>query len=404
MKSILTKRSLAVRILFLVTFLTVLPCLGQSETANNESCLNRETDDQDKAYKLHLYAETGLEYTDNVFRLTDSQISRMKAKDYEDVVSRRYKDMDSVSDYIVEPEIGLKFGCDNPLGGKFGLKSWLKYNYYTQNEEKSFPEGGIKLKNTIGEKGVLILGGKFLSGFFKKNYLSDVDDADDDGNIPREERIYSSATYDEYEGIIAYEYVIVKAKSNTISGFDIYPFAGYRSRIYNSTFDNRDQDIGLLGLGIRLEFISRINLNMIYQYENVASPGYQELVLYNEYVSGTDVNGDGVIKKNAPLITSVDRSSNRHTLEFNSTLKLTKRFTLSLGYKNRWTSYTSDNPLDIDHYENDAHRQEIKSGISYDFSKTWSAKFEYNRTDDHDNEDGDYSQNNYLFTIRYNFI
>jgi predicted porin len=67
------------------------------------------------------------------------------------------------------------------------------------------------------------------------------------------------------------------------------------------------------------------------------------------------------------------------------------------------TSYSSDNPLDIEHYDNNAYRQQIKSGITYDFSKKWSAGVEYSRTEDEDDEDGEYSQNNFLLTVRYDF-
>jgi hypothetical protein len=351
----------------------VFPLFSRAQAATTESGGNHETEKTAKDYKLDLYARTGFEYMDNVFRLTDSQISSMETNSIEDRAGGRYKNMDSVSDYIVKPEIELKYKTDSPLGGKFGLTSWLKYNYYTKNEEKSYPEGGIKLKNSIGENGALILEGTFLTGFFKKNYLSDIDDASGDGNISRGERIYSSATYGEYEGMLSYEHEIIKSKKDIISGLSIRPFAGYRSRIFNSIFSNRDQNIGLLGMGINLEFISMVDLEMKYQYEDVSCPGDEELVLFNEYIPATDINGDGEISKNAPVVTSVDRSSSRHIIEVNSKLKLTKDVTWFVGYKNRNTSFTSDNELDIEHYNNHATRQEIKSGIIYDFSKRWSS-------------------------------
>jgi hypothetical protein len=396
--------SLRLRIFSLILFLAVFSLFGRAQAATTESGGNNETEKTAKDYKLDLYARIGFEYADNVFRLTDSQISSMETNSIEDRAGGRYKNMDSVSDYIVKPEIELKYKTDSPLGGKFGLSSWIKYNYYMKNEEKSYPEGGIKFKNSIWENGTLTLEGTFLSGFFKRNYLSDIDDASGDGNISRGERIYSSAIYDEYEGRLVYEHEIIKSKKDIISGLSIRPFAGYRSRIFNSTFSNRDQNIGIAGMGINFGFISRVDLEMIYQYEEVSCPGDKELILYNEYVSGTDENGDGLIKKNAPLETSIDRSSRRHVIEVNSKVKLTKDATWFVGYKNRSTSFTSDNELDVEHYNNHATRQEIKSGISYDFSKRWSAVFEYIRINDEDEEDGDYSQNNYLLTIKYRLL
>jgi len=392
---------LRLRIFCLIICCALFSLCSRAQAATTESGGNNETEKIVKDYKLDLYVRTGFEYADNVFRLTDSQISSMETNSIEDRAGSRYKDMNSVSDYIVKPEIELKYKSDSPLGGKFGLASWLKYNYYTKNEENSYPEGSIKLKNSIGNNGFLTLEGTFLNEYFKRNYLSNVDDASGDGNISRGERIYASAIYDEYEGMLAYEHEIIKNKKDIISGLSIRPFTGYRSRIFNSTFSNRNQNIGVLGLGINLEFISRVALEMNYQYEGVSCPGDEELVLFNEYIPATDINGDGEISKNAPLVTSVDRSSNRHIIEVNSRVKLTKHATWYVGYKNRNTSFTSDNALDVEHYNNHAARQEIKSGISYDFSKRWSAAFEYIRIDDEDDEDGDYLQNNYILTMKY---
>ncbi len=388
----------------LILFLTALPSYSPAQTVIPESGLNERTEKNIIDHKSELYAETGLEYADNVFRLNDFQISSMETNSIEDRAGGRYKDMDSVSDYIVKPEIELKYKSDSPLGGKFGLSSWIKYVYYTKNEKKSYPEGGIKLKNSIGENGTLTLEGTFLNGFFKRNYLSDVDDASGDGNISRGERIYAPAIYDEYEGMFAYEHEIIKSKKDIISELSIRPFAGYRSRIFNSTFSNRNQDIGILGVGINLGFISRVNLEMIYQYEDVSCTGDKELVLFDEYIPATDINGDGEISKNASIVTSLDRSSKRHMLEVNSKFKLTKDVKWFVGYKNRRTSFTSDNELDIEHHNNHATRQEIKSGINYDFSKRWSAALEYISIDDEDDEDGNYAQNNYMFIIKYRLL
>jgi len=403
MKKAVNRISFGLRILFLILLLIIFPLSYRAQASEGESTEKKETGKKDNDLKLKLFAETGVEYTDNVYRLTESQISGMEAIGTNDTAGGHYKNMDSVSDYIVEPVVGIKVNSESPLGGKFGLTSWIRYNYYFENQKSSFPEGRIRLRNSIGENGALTLEGNFLYGYFKKNYLSGVNDINGNGNIPIDERIYSSAIYDEYEGIIAYEHKIINEKKNTISGLDIQPFTGYRVRIYNSTFSNRDQDIAFLGLGLNLEFFSRIGLEMIYKCEGVSSPGNSELILFDETVSGTDVNGDGEIKRNAPLVTPVDRSSMRDTIEINPYFELTKDAWFFMGYERRRTEYTSDNPLDIDHYNQTDYRQQIKTGIRYDFSKAWSAEAEYNRTDEEEEEDGDYSQNNFLLNIKCDF-
>jgi hypothetical protein len=273
-----------------------------------------------------------------------------------------------------------------------------------KNDRSTYPEGRIRLKNTIGKNGALTLEGTFLSGFFKKNYLSAVNDTDRNGNISREERIYSAANYDGYEGTISYEHKIISTKDKTISGLDIQPFAGISSRTYNSTFSNRDQDITIAGLGLNLEFNSWITLELIYKYEKVASPNEKELILFDENIAETDVNADMRTKSNAPLFTDIDRSNNRYTIEINPSFQMYKDVSLYFGFQRRISAFASTNTLDIDHYGQKTSRNRVKAGINHNFLKGWSARIEYNRTNDYDDEDGDFLQNTFLITMKYNFI
>ena len=403
MKKILNNLSTQLLILGAILLLSIaLP--ARAQVPDPESPSKKETDKKDRGLDLEMFAETRIEYTDNVFRLTDYQISWMETNDSEDIESGRFKDMDSTSDFIIGPSIGIKFGSESPLGGELELTSWIRYNYHTKNDKSGFPEGRIRLENSIGEKGALTLEGNLLFDYFKKNYISGVNDTNSNGNIPREERIYSAAIYDEYEAIAVYEHRVLKEKDKRLSRLDIEPFMGYRYRVHNSTFSNRDLDIFSCGLGMDMEFISKIDLEIIYQYERVVSPNDEELFLFDETLSGVDVNKDGEIRSNAPIVSNIDRSSKRHTIKINPSIKLTKEASLYLEYRRRISTYTSDNQLDIEHYNVEAVRQKFNLGFEYDFSKAWTGELEYGRTDDHDEEDGDYLQNNFQIKIEYNFL
>jgi hypothetical protein len=397
------KVSCVSKILCLAPLLAMFSLFGQAQTTNSESSEVNETVKKGKSSKLDFYAETNFEYNDNIYRLTESQILAMNTNAAEDAAGGRYKGMDSVSDYIVAPTIGLKANTRSPLGGRFGLTSWIRYSFYTQNRESGYPEGRIKLRNSVGKNCALGLEGAFLSGFYKKNYLSDVDDANKNGNITREERIYSPAIYDEYEGILEYEHNFIKDKEKRISGIDVRPFIGYNDRSYNSKFENRDQNIALLGVGFNIEFLAKIDLDMNYLYERVSSPNLVELILFDETISWIDVNDDGRIKGNAPLFTDIDRSCRRHTLEIDPSWELAKNFIIYAGYAMRTSDYTSENPLDYEHYGVEAFRQRFTAGTKYNISKAWSAEVEYGRLDDENDEDGNYSQNRIKATIRYKF-
>lgn len=354
--------------------------------------------------KISVYSEVEFEHSDNIFQLTDYQQSRMEANDAEDSESGRFDDMESISDYILSPTLGIKYDI-NGLGNEdLSLSARVRYNYYLENQEKSYPEVRIRIKHNIGKKGALLLEGNFLFDYFKRNYLSGYNDGNDNGNISRDERIYSSAVYDEYEGLLAYEHTLFKNKGKPLSQVDLRPFCGYSSRVYNSAFKNRGREVAFTGVGLTFEFLSRLDLELVYQYENTRYPGDNELVLFDETRFGSDVNADGELKGNAPLVTHIDRSANRHTLEINPSFRISKEILLFLGYEKRICEYTSDNPLDIEHYHNKSYRQKIKAGIQYDFSKSWSTEIEYNKTDDVNEENGNYSENCFIFSIQYNLL
>ncbi len=358
---------------------------------------------EDEDSQFSLFSDIGIEYTDNFYGLTDDQIANMKENDPDDITSGRYDGMDSLSDYIIKPRIGIKWDSDSLFGGEFELTTWFRYNYFFKNDDADYPEGRIILKNSAGEKGSITLEGNFLYGYKKKNYLSSVNDENENGNITKAERTYSAATYDEYEGIIAYRHEFIKDKDLTLSELHLKPFAGYSTRNFNSIFENRNRDAAFCGLELDLEFINKIDLELSYMYEDISSPGNLELVLFDETVAGADINDDGLIRGNAPLYTSIDRSSDRSTYKIGSSVKLTKDMDLYLGYSKRTTKYTSDNPLDIEHYNQKAYRKKYRAGVSYGLSKSWSAEAEYCRTEDQDPEDGEYKENNYQVTIKYKF-
>lgn len=359
--------------------------------------------EEEEKSELRIYGEMDFEYSDNVFNLTDDQISIMDENDPDDTASGRYRGMDSLSDYILKPRIGIKWDSDSPFGGKFRLTSWLRYNHYLKNDDSDYTEGKLIIKNSAGERGSISLEGNFLYDFKKKNYLSDIVDINENGNISKDERTYTYAAYDEYEGIIDYRHELIKDKDQTISELYIKPFTGYSIRNYNSCFRNRDRDIIFGGVELDLEFINMIDLELSYRYESVSSPGNVELVLFDETVSGIDVNDDGSIRRNAPLYTGIDRSADRYIFEISPCVKLTKDIRIYLGYRKRTSKYTSGNPLDIEHYNQRTHREKYESGISYDLSKSWFLNAEYSKTKDEDPEDGIYKENNYKFTIKYKF-
>lgn len=376
--------------------LLLLFCCPLATSASDPEQKEKSTVDID------IYSDIQTEYSDNAFRLTESQQTMLDENAQEDIDSQRFDGMDAISDIILSPSIGFRLKTDSPVGGRLKLDASARYHWHTENSVRSHPEFDVEVTNDIGKNGALSIEGNFIFDYFKKNYLSGYDNANGNGNISRDERIYASAIYDQYEGTVEYRHEFLNNKGAALSEVEMAPFAGYSYRMYNSPFGNRDKNIALGGLEMSLEFFSRFDLELIYLFEKVEAPNFRELVLYDEVDSLTDINGDGSLYRNAPLVTRIDRSADRNTIEIKASFELTKAALLFMEYRDRVSEYTSDNPLDIEHYQKKAYRERFRSGIEYEFSKSLSAEFRYTRTSD-DDEDGKYIENCYLFTINKKF-
>lgn len=362
---------------------------------------DREADEKVSKVKLKFYGETGIEYSDNVFQLSESQKENLDAPDSEDVDNGRFADMESVTDVILVPLLGVELALESPFGGDLALSSSVEYNIHTQNTVANFPEAKLKAKNSVGKNGRISLEFEWLDGRFKKNYLSGVDDTNGNGNISKAERIYSAAVYDEYEGVIAFRQTVLKHKHELISRIDVEPFVGWGYRIYNSTFSNRNKRTLSGGVSLDLEFLSRLNLEVTYAYEDVQTPDDNELVLFDETIHGIDVNNDGDVEANAALVTAIDRSCDKHSVEIAPAMELTDACSLFLGFEYQWSYYRSDNELDIDHYDQWVLTKAFKAGLVYDISKNWSAKVAYVKEEDDTIED-DYTENRFMASLEFN--
>lgn len=388
-------------LILLVVALSLLPLHSRAQTPADETEPNRPDNAKASgAVKLSCFTEIGLEFNDNVFHLDGSQKRDLKRPDADEANSGRFDDMDSASDILISPRIGVKAKLPGFFAGCLGVTAWLQYNAFVENDSAGYPEAKFSLECSIGNKGRLSMDWEYIDGFFKKNYLSGVDDRNQNGNIPKEEQTYSAAVYDAYQGSIAYKYKIWDNKKNDISGFSLKPFGGWYHRSYNALFGNRDKKIAFAGIETGLEIFSKFNLDITYQYDYVSTPGHEELVLIDETASGIDVNDDGDIKHNAALTTPVDGSCHRHSISISPSMKLTPKCSLFAAYTWRESIYTTGNRLDVDHYDQTPARERMKAGVSYDFSKAWASELEIKRTVDDDDDDG-YTENKIQMTLKY---
>jgi outer membrane protein assembly factor BamA len=115
-----------------------------------------------------------------------------------------------------------------------------------------------------------------------------------------------------------------------------------------------------------------------------------------------DLNSDGQLKENAPLITDVDRSRDRHRVEIEFTIDFMDNWRGYAGYRLRRDSFTTNDRIDVDRYHQDDTRHRVRTGVRWDFAKDWRTTLEYTYT--HDNSyDGIFRQNNIMGSLRCDF-
>lgn len=348
--------------------------------------------------RAEFFAEIGLKYSNNIFGLTEAQQQKLEANSAED--TNRFDDMESVSDLVYSPKIGLKYNLSKSKSRELKFSGYLQYNFYSDNSRSEHPEAGFSLKKNLGKKDKLEFKGEFIIDKFKKNYLCGVNDANANGNIPKSERIYSAATYNDYQGILSYEHVLNKNKNKHMTKSTLQPYLGYRKREYNPMFSNRDYTLPFVGMEYKMDFKPGFDLEIGYEYGELDSDAGQELFLYDETISGVDISGDGNIKANAPLLSTVDRSSERKTWSVGSSLKCSKVTTFSLKFSNRTENYITNNTLDIKRYNQEGFERKFKAGLKFKLPGDWSSELEFTREHNKDGDDDESKENLYLVTIK----
>ena len=389
---------------FLSTSLLALILVNCPSIAKGQSENKKDTNT-----RLNFNARLDLEYDDNVFQFTDDDESDYDDNNPGDVASGRYKNINSKSDYIAAPRLGLDFKTDSPFEGTFSAGSWLKYHFHHYNDKKDYTEGKIEFIQTVGKGSRLSLEGNFELDFYRENDLSGARDTNEIGNVTRSERIYSASIYDEYEGIIAFRYRIKKRDTGTDNWFKaasirVQPFAGLRYRRYDNPFGNRDRNGFLSGLAFDFNFGRKVDVDLSCAYEKISCPDNAELLLVDETDTGfnQDINGDGLLKENAPYIPDVDRSRDRYLVEIEFTIDFINNWRSYAAYRLRRDSFKSNDPIDVARYHQDDTRHRIRTGVRWDFAEDWRTSLEYTYT--HDNSyDGIFKQNRIMLSLRYDF-
>jgi hypothetical protein len=343
------------------------------------------------AFELRLGGGLEVVYDDNVFNLDDDKQDKLED---DDEPNNRFDRMDSVDDILLQPFGRLELGWKS-LGGKDAeLRLQPRWTQYVQNELKSYADFGLKLTHETWKRGEVFVSAGYTPRRYRKNYFETGNDANGNGNISGEERVFDQAIYHEWDVLAGVGSRIAGDLSGELAG-------GYRMRDYKAPFQNRDEDAIIAKAGLEYELWESLVLGLDYLFEWEMTDGGRENVLIDEDIHG-ELDGTAGLDSNALIQTRIDRSNLSHELGPSIKIRLTKRLSLRGFYRYRYRDFTSNEDLDLSYNGRTDRRHtaggeleiELASWMALTAGYTWvrNDAERPNRDDDSDEEVG-YTKN-----------
>jgi hypothetical protein len=319
-------------------------------------------------------------YDNNVFRQSDEQTDRLEANRPEDAISGRYDDMESVDDFIVSQSLKVTAKGPGLSGKSLIIEPEVRYNYYFENTEKAFLQGGLRLEQSLGKGKALGLETSYALDVFRRNYLADATDLT--GAVSADERVYAPGEADEFDIALGYSQPLWK-RGKGESGMlgadlvEIEVMAGYGNVSFRDPHENRDLDIFRGGLGAKIEFSRSVEFSVHYQLAYAEAPNGTEVMIRDEQDFGVDFNNDGdAVDGDIRTVQHADRTRIDHSLGLKTAIRLHERLDLWLGYQVVFQNYLSNEEFDLSYNGREDLRHRVRLGLDWDLARHWDLRFE----------------------------
>ena len=303
-----------------------------------------------------------MDYDGNVFLLPSSKKNNVATPSAPDVVSGRYADMDAFADMITTGRAAIGLRGNGFNGRNLTLTPTVTYEFYALNAERRNVSLDVSLVQALRRDGRFRLRAGYVPAYFARNYFADATDANVDGTITPEERVYARGDYSEFGTQADYRLRLAKStRAKPFGAFVIFG-AGYASRRHDAPFGARDFN-GPTGT-FRLVVAPRRGLEFETSYDVavLTSAVTPQVVLLDERVYGEDLNGNGnATDLSARTVRSVDRSRSAHTVGQAMRFEAGKRTDVELMVEYRFRRFTSDEPYDA--ANNGRRDQRLQVGV-----------------------------------------
>ncbi|MDP6980670.1 MAG: hypothetical protein QF570_19070 [Myxococcota bacterium] len=334
-------------------------------------------------WRWHIESELASEYETNVFGLTTSGKGRVETQSQTNIDNGRLKNMDSIDDFAVVPEVKVVASRKTPLG-RFSIEPTASYHQYTMNPALSYPELGVTLRQNLPGHSSVSLRADGAIGVFKRNYF---DDSVGTGVIDKADRIYRTGRYDDWDIRVEYERRLwkgskkhrKKAKKTLIWPMELEGKlkSEYGQRRFRKHFSNRDSDTWNAKASLGADMGRFVDLELGYRFAMLFARGDREAVLLDEPDLGIDLNGDfDSNDDNVRDDVKIDRSRNEHKIGMTMKVKPFDRVKSWVSYDFRLLDYESNEDMDLSHRGRRDQVHAVGAGVSWKFAKRWVASAE----------------------------
>ncbi len=304
-------------------------------------------------------SKAAVQYDDNVFLLSPSQRTAVASPLAGSITSGRYEGMQSANDVIGVTNLGVRLSGPGAGGHTLEITPEVTYEFASRNQSRREAAGALSIAQSLGGGRRVRLSAGSTPSHFARNYLSDAVDADANGSITSNERIYMRGQYGEYSigGDLRMPFGV---KSSKGAGVVLGAGAGYYARSYDAPFALRDLSGPTAAVSLAIGQKSPVGLELSYDLASLSASRGRQVVLLDEPVYNVDFNGNGrTTDLNARALVDVDRSRLEHQLGAALNFDTGRRATASIGYDYRIRSFRSTLPYD----EADAGRRDNRSGV-----------------------------------------
>ena len=327
--------------------LLVLGLLLISSLAAAQSAPSSTPAPSERSWKFDPRLVVGTEYDDNVFLLPSNKRNAPGAPSAADQLSGRYVGMESAGDLITTASVVLSVETPGVGGRDLRFTPAVAYEAYAQSGERSNVAFGLSVEQAVRRGGRLRVRGSLQPRYFARNYLADAIDANSDGTITADERIYLRGEYRESEIQADYRLRLAKSTRSRPFGAWLIVGGGFADRSHGARFVARDFSGPSAAARLQFDLPRGVELVTTYDLAVLSSPRTAQVMLLDELVYGEDLNGNGnATDLNARTSRTVDRSRTEHLIGETARFELGRHTDLELSVELRLRDFSSVEPYD----------------------------------------------------------